>query len=111
MTRTQKIVISIILSVLTIITAISVFLTISMAITINKMVEYPESFFAPMRKTDLYVKVDDVAYIQYDAAVVDPKKIEEGYDFEYLSGADILKMTGEAIAKRDEAKNNSTVSE
>lgn len=111
MTRTQKIVISIVLSILTIITAISTFCSISMIITINDMIANPESYFASLRKTDLYVKVDDVAYIQYDAAVVDPKKIEEGYDFEYLSGADIFKMTNEAIAKRNEAENSSTVSE
>lgn len=110
MTRTQKIVISIVLSLLAIITAISTFCSISLVITINDMMENPESYFAALRKTDLYVKIDDVAYIQYDAAVVDPTKIEEGYEFEYLSSADILKMTNEAITKRNEAKNSSTVS-
>lgn len=66
------------------------------------------SFFPGMRPRDIYVKIDDVGYVNYDVCFLDPDKVSSGEEIKTYTWSEVM---DELMAARAEADSNSITTE
>lgn len=104
MSKTKQIIFTIVISLLAVVVIVDTIMIYSLGVTVNNMVENPESYIPQLATTNTFVKIDDVGFLPYEVVRPDPKKVESG-DLKVYTAEEVNKMINDAAAKRDGQTN------
>lgn len=107
MQKAFKIVKVVVAAIIILLTLFNTFLVIYIVINLRSFFSDFYAFFPEMEPRGLYVRIDDVGFVDYDSCLVDPDKIASGEEIKTYTWSEVM----EYLTELREETDSSTVTE
>ena len=101
MQKATKIIKAVVAALIILLTLFNTVLVIYITMTLRSFFGDFYLFFPGMEPRGLYVKIDDVGYVDYDSCLIDPDKLASGEEIKTYTWSEIMEYLDAVRAEAD----------